>query len=190
MNANQRKFFYFPAWNACAKANRWVMERGRLVADLAAQSAESLSEPAGEERRKVIAQAETLAAREHRAVKPDDLRHACNLLASAGKTKHTEDMDNHATTMAVRRFNLLTDPESLDAVMIWLNPAEADRRDYIAYMERTVHEAKLIAISQNAWGTSDWRSQGMDQLRWLNRQAQAGPRPARVRQPDPENEPY
>jgi hypothetical protein len=189
MTDSQRKFFYFPAWSACAKANAWREERGRLVADLDGQRADRIAAPAFEERVKVIELAEQFAQREHRAVKADDLRHACNYVASAGKTTHVEDLDNRATTMAVRLFRLLADPDNLEAVMVWLNPAEADRRDYADYMARTTNEAVLIAISKNAWETSNWRDQSLDQLRWLNQQAHRNKRPFHHRR-KPECEPF
>lgn len=169
MNAAQRDHFYFPAWRRCAKALGWVMVKKRLQADLAGQRAQPISSPAREERIRVIDLAEAFAAGEHRAVTADDLRHGCNHVASRGKTDSSEFMDDKATTMAVRLFTLLADPDNLDAVMVWLDPEEADRRDYAKWVGTLAPEATLNAIALNTWGTSDWNSQGMAQLRWLAR---------------------
>lgn len=170
MTTDQRQHFYFPAWRMCAKALGWTMAKGRLVADLDGQRAEAIASPAREERLKVLDLAEQFARQAHRAVHADDLRHACNYVASAGKTASTGAMDNHATTMAVRLFALLADPDDLQAVGDWLNPEEADRRDYAAWMKRLAPEATLIAIARNAWDTTDWEAQDMPRLRWLARQ--------------------
>lgn len=167
MNTAQRQHFYFPAWRVCAKALGWVMSGGRLVADLEAQRKQPIASPAREERLKVIDLAESFARKEHRAVVADDLRHGCNHIASRGQTTSTADMDNRATSMAVRLFILLVDPENLDVVMAWMDPAEADRRDYARWLRKIAPEGTLIAIARNAWGTSDWEAQGMPQLRWL-----------------------
>jgi hypothetical protein len=172
MTTAQRQHFYFPAWRVCAKTLGWVMVEGRLVADLDGQRVEPIASPAREERFKVIDLAESFARKEHRAVNADDLRHGCNFIASRGKTASAAAMDNRATSMAVRLFSLLADPENLDAVMEWLNPEEADRRDYARWLKRIAPEATLIAIARNAWDTSDWEAQGMPELRWLAKTVQ------------------
>lgn len=169
MNNAQRQRFYFPAWRACERALGWKMIKNRLVADLEGQRAEPISSPAREERARVIDLAESLAAKAHRAVIAADLRHACNHVASGGMTVHSEDMDNHATTMAVRLFALLADPNDLDAVGAWLDPEEADRKDYAAWLATLAPEATLRAISLNTWGNGDWEKQDMPRLRWLAR---------------------
>ncbi len=171
MTSAQRQHFYFPAWRLCAQARGWVQVKGRFAADLAAQRLQPIPSPACEEMLKVIDLSESFANDAHRAVTADDLRHACNHVASQGKTVHTEAMDNHATTMAVRLFRLLADPDDLSAVMEWLDPEEADRRDYVRWMKTAAAEGALAAIARNAWGTSDWESQPMPELRWLARTA-------------------
>ena len=174
MNTEQRRCFYFPAWHSCAAALGWVESKGRLVADLDAQRSLPWPSPAREELVGVVDLARSLAAAEHRAVRAKDLRHACNHVASRGKTVHSEAMDNRATSMAVRLFRLLEAPVDLNAVMDWLNPEEADRRGYVRWVKKLAPEATLVAISTNAWGTSDWESKPMAELRWLARTACRG----------------
>ena len=171
MNDNQRISFYFPAWNKAAAARGWRMAKGRLVADLAAQREQLFDEPMRTELLRVLDYAEVHAGHEHRAVTATDLRHACNWIASKGRTVKSEAMDNRATTMAVRLFKLLADPLDLSAISDWLNPAEADRKDFIEYLRRTVDEAKLRAIAFNTWETREWQNQGLEQLQWLHRTA-------------------
>lgn len=171
MTPNQRKFLYFPAWHKCAKVNGWVMSQGRLGVDLAAQALERIPSPAFDERFKVIERAEFFARQAHRAPVADDLRHACNYVASAGRATSSEALSGRPLTLAVRLFRLLADPDNIQAVMDWLNPDEADRKDYCEWVARNVPEPTLRAIAQNAWGEADWRSQPMPRLRWLHKQA-------------------
>lgn len=175
MTENQSKYFYFPKWNACAGANQWIMVRSRLLADLTQQrSAFKLwPEPAGGVACCVLNMAEQLAEREHRAVKAEDLRHACNF--HAGGTKSSKDLKNKAVTRVVTLFRLLSDPWDLEAVMDWLNPDNQDRRAFIAWLKRTEHEAAIIAISINAFQTRDWEALKDDQLRWLCKQIKSRP---------------
>lgn len=170
MTEAQQRRFYFPAWNGCAVANQWFMARNRLVADLDAQREEYAHWPdlARELHSKVVTLAEQLAQREHRAVNADHLRHGCNLVAT-GKAS-SASLDNKQTNRVVNLFRLLTDPEDLDAVMNWLHPDAADRQSYIAWLKKQNHEAAIIAISVNAYGTRQWEDLPMEKLRWLCKQ--------------------
>lgn len=173
MTTDQRNRVYFPAWRPFAKARGWVMKDGRLVADLAAQRAATISSPAREELIRVLDLAESIAGKSHRAVTAtepaNDLRHACNYVATKGRTMSSDPMNNRDLNQFLRLLRLLADPDDLTAVGDWLNPAEADRKDYVRWMARTMKEATLIAIARNTWDTADWESRTMDQLKWLSR---------------------
>lgn len=170
MTENQRKYFYFPAWLACARANDWRMVGGRLLADLPAQleKCNALPEPAAGVLFDVIHKAMALAAQDHCAVTADHLRHACN--AIAGGNSSSGKLNNGQLSKTVNLFNLLAEPENLTCVMHWLNPEEADRVSLADHIGRLAHEAQLRAISVNAWNTSEWRDQSIDRLRWLLRE--------------------
>jgi hypothetical protein len=166
----QQRRFYFPAWNSCAVANKWFMTRGRLNADLAEQTIAYASwpEPGRELYSKVVCLAGELAGREHRATVPDDLRHACNIVA-AGR-QGSGSLDNKQTNRVVCLFRLLQDPEDLNAIMNWLNPDQADQKSYVAYLRKCGHEAAIISISVNAYGTRQWEDLPIEKLRWLCKQ--------------------
>ncbi|MDR3458005.1 MAG: hypothetical protein P4N60_11205 [Verrucomicrobiae bacterium] len=87
-------------WNGCAVANNWLMTKGRLRADLAAQREEvaaTWDDPAKEVYLQVVTLAEQLALRAHQAVTADDLRRACNWVASDGRRLSSGDLDNKQT---------------------------------------------------------------------------------------------
>jgi hypothetical protein len=170
MTELQQRRFYFPAWRECSIANGWIMARGRLQADLAAQRAEYATwpEPALGLYLKVITVAEQLALSSHRAIVPDDLRHACNIVATG--RQNSGSLDNKQTNRVVNLFRLLRDPDDLDAVMNWENPENADRKSFVAFLKKRFNEAALIAISRNAFDTSDWDSLDIAKLRWICKQ--------------------
>jgi hypothetical protein len=172
MTLAQQRRFYFPHWNACAAANDWIMVRGRLLADLAqqrgAEGALRWPEPALELYVKVIVTAEHLALQDHCAVTDDHLRHACNLVATG--IESSVNLDNKQTNRVVVLFRLLKDPDDLDAVMDWLNPANADRRSFVAFLKKKAPEGIIIAICKNAFGTIFWEDLEIAKLRWLAKQ--------------------
>ena len=186
MTDNQQRRFYFPAWNGCAVANGWVMVKGRLRADIGNLKPEvqSWPEPAREMGLKVLVTAEQVASQQHRAVVADDLRHACNYVA-AGKLS-SGDLDNKQTNRVVALFNLLADPEDLDAVMNWLHPENAERGSFVSFLRRKAHEATLRAISNEAFQTKNWEELPIEKLRWLAKELKnREPRPQKTfhRQP-------
>jgi len=189
MTSAQRKRYYFPAWQKCAAALGWRMRKARLEADLPTQYAQAEAEtghsalcnphsaiacsPGWDMRLQVIAIAQSVARQSHRAVTADDLRHACNLVAADGKATSSDRLTHRQITRAVQLFNLLADPDDLAAVNAWLHPEDAERLDLIRYMER--RPAKILAayraIADNRWGSIDWKTRGLDDLRWLHRTA-------------------
>lgn len=171
MTEAQQRRFYFPVWSACAAANDWKLSDNRLLADLDAQriKADTWDEPAREQMIKVLELAGRLAQAEFRAVIPDDLRHACNFVATGRQA--SGKMDNKQTNRAVDLFRLLQDPLDLEAIMNWLHPEKRDKGSYLAFLKSLENEAALIAISRNAFGTGDFGSLDIDKLRWIVKQA-------------------
>jgi hypothetical protein len=186
MTEAQQRRFYFPNWNGCAVANGWLMRRGRLGVDLAAQLEEfrGWPEPAGPGALQVVVFAEQWAQQQHRAVNADDLRYGCNWVATcdlakrrSGATRgkiHSADLSNRETQHTVTLFKLLTDPDDLDAVMDWLNPERQEKASYISYLLKRMDEAAIIAIARNAFeltpGNQDWRELPTEKLRWICKQ--------------------
>jgi len=182
MTEAQRKRYYFPAWQAAAGRLGWRMRGGRLEADLAAQYTEAQAEAAPEARSpgwdmrmQVIAIAEAQARQLHRAVTADDLRHACNLVASQGRVDGSDRLRHAEVTRAVQLFRLVADPDDLAAVTDWDEPDEAARRDLVRWMER--QPARRVeayrAIARNRWPDEarPWTGRCLDDLRWLMRTA-------------------
>ena len=167
MTHAQLKWFYMPAWRRCAHANDWTMSRGRLVADLAAQREESLQwkEPYGPTLRQVLDLAAQLAAKIHRAIIADDLRHACNVVATGRES--SKNLTNPQVNRVVSLFNLLRDPEDLDAIMAWLHPENAERASFISFLRKQASEEALCAISRNAYDTIFWEDLELSKLRWM-----------------------
>jgi len=176
MNLAQQKSVYFPAWGKCAAANGWVMRRGRLAATINSQLSTLNCPPlADEQLSKVLKVAEELALQHHCAVTAEDIRHSCNWVATSnlpgGKpTFSSGPMTDAQMYRTIDLFELLRDPLDLKAIQYWMNPGMRHRDDYIKYLERTRHEAALIAIARNRWQTPEWRDRRIDELQWLARQ--------------------
>lgn len=172
MTEKQQKKFYFPAWRRCAEVNDWVMAGSRLQADLVAQRRqfEGWPEPARSAALKLLDYAEALAQQEHRGVTATDLRHGCNLVVTQGREHHSEPLTNQETNRVVVLFQLLQDPDNLDAVMEWENPDLADKRSLVSYIRKCAPEGTLVAIWRNAYGNIFWEDGDLQQLRWLLKQ--------------------
>jgi len=169
MTPAQRKSLYFPAWQRCAKANSWQMVEGRLLAVPAEQldAFAGWPEPAGPVGSEVITTAQNLAAHEHRAITAEDLRHACNHVATTGRTVSSGKLTNKEINRAVDLFNLLTDPWNLTCVAAWLNPADAERASYLSFLQKQTQDAVLRRIATNAFDTSEYEKLDIAKLRWI-----------------------
>lgn len=160
MSPEQRKHFYFPIWRDTAEKLDWKMSDGRLVADLAAQAAALVNFPdhAREVFEQVFTFARSAAHVECRAVNADDLRHACNFIASAWGG-HRTDSSKKFSQKQINQFDrlcaVLRDPWDLTATIAWLNPAEDDRQRALIYLRKIANEGRLRAIALNTWGTHD-----------------------------------
>ena len=166
MTDAQRKYFYFPLWLGLARALDWRMEGGRLTADLDEQlkAAERWPEHAAKLATVIILRARLTADGEKRAVTAEDLRHACNVQASGGSTDSATSMTQRHLNHFGRLCAVLRDPWDLTATMAWLNPAEDDRLKTVEWIRKLAPEARLMAISRNAWQTEDWASQDQARL--------------------------
>lgn len=168
MTPKQEKLFYFPAWHRCAKARGWTMRKGRLIVDLDAQRKESERWPETVEAllHQVVENAQYLARQDHRAPTADDLRHACNMVATA--TKSSARLTNKQVNRVVCLFRILTDPEDLDAMNDWLYPDHAERRSMIAFLRRKAPDYVIREIAGNLpGGTIYWQDLDMQRLRWI-----------------------
>ena len=172
MTPAQRKSLYFPAWQRCAKANSWQMVEGRLLAVPAEQLDAFIGwpEPAAPAGAEVITTAQNLAAHEHRAITAEDLRHACNHVATTGRTVSSGKLTNKEINRAVDLFNLLTDPWNLTYVTAWLNPQDAERASFLSFLRKQAQEAVLVRIATNAFDTSDYAALDIAKLRWIAKQ--------------------
>ena len=172
MTDKQRKLFYFPAWSRCADALDWRMERARLLADLAMQRRrfEGWPEPARSAGLSVLDYAEQIAAEERRRVVAEDLRHGCNLVATAGQTDSSNALSNRQVNRVVILFRLLRDGDDLDAVVEWLHPDQLDRRSLVSFIKKQAPEAVLITIAGNAFATIYWEDLDTPKLKWMLKQ--------------------
>lgn len=189
MTTDQRKYFYFPLWSALAKACDWKMESGRLLADLPFQLRAAVRFPAHAHSllNAVITSAQAVARREQRGVTADDLRHACNLVASGGKTDSAGSMTQRHLNHFDRLCAVLRDPWNLSATIAWADPAEDDRKRTVEYLRKLANEGRLIAISLNAWGISEWET--LDQARLDALQAEVK-KNAWKKYPQPAGQPF
>lgn len=164
MTEAQLKKFYMPQWAKCARANGWRMVNQRL----ACEPTESQSRSPWHA--EVWAEADKLARQEHRAVTADDLRHACNLVASLGRAESSWKLTSHQCQRVVNLFKLLRDPEDLNAIIAWENADLARHRAILATLERKGIDSTLKAISSNAYGHDRWRTLNLQQLCWVYKQ--------------------
>jgi hypothetical protein len=179
MTPKQRINFYFPAWCRCAIANSWQMKEGCLLAALDEQHQlfATWPDPAGPLAIEVLDTAATLAEQDHSAITAEHLRHACNHVATNGRTASAKQMTNQETNRVVDLFNLLSDPWNLTCVGAWLNPTLAEKNSYLAFLRKQAPEDILVRIARNAFDTQHYADLDLGKLRWIATQVKSG-RPA------------
>lgn len=150
MTEKQKFKFYFPAWNRCARANNWIMKKGRLVAE---EPSPDITLP---ERAQVWTYARQLAALEHRGITPNDFRHACHIVALK-RDKSSAQLDTREVNRVVALFDLLADPHDLQARMNWENPENKERASLIARLKKLAPEAYIIHLTTDLWDTKAWQ---------------------------------
>jgi hypothetical protein len=159
----QSKFYYFPAWGRVVDAHDWRMAKGRLVGKR--QDRHGLEETTGLYQM-VWDAAELVARKEARAVRPDDLRHGCHLVALA-KDKSSADFSNAELDRVVTLFRVLTDPDDLDAIMAWCNPEIRERERMLWFIRERCVEGYVRSICNQIYGTDDYASFTPETLREL-----------------------
>lgn len=156
--------FYFPAWNAAAKAHDWRTAGGRLIG----QRQECWASP---ELNKVYQGiwnlAEHWARAEGRALRPDDFRHACHAQA-LGRDKSSSDLSNDETDRVVALFSLLTDPEDLRATMTWMSPDEGRRKRILWWINHNCVESYVVEVCREKFGTDEPATLHFSQLQQLH----------------------
>lgn len=158
MTKKQQRRFYFPAWNAALKA-RWIRDRGTMLPRPGA--------PENPQADEVMAIATRHAARRQALVSPDDLRHACHVVA-LGKDRSSYDLTNWQMDRVVALFELLADKENISAQVRWENKdLDAVRRLEWAIQRVGFPEAYVASISFGKFGSRAWRALQPDQLRQL-----------------------
>jgi hypothetical protein len=134
---------YGRRWGAVCAANAWRMARGRL-----APEARLGGSPAHEQ---VAALAERHARQMGRSVTVDDLRRACTA-AAGGRFVSTYDLTNNQFTALLNLFALLMDPENLQAAIERDQPEIAQRRRYVAAIQRLAPEAYTLEVARDRFG--------------------------------------
>jgi|SRR5580698_5569740 hypothetical protein len=170
---------YIRRWITVVRANHWVMRKGRLVDN-------AIGAKASEWHGAVWTAATQKARQEYCGVTAHHLRHACHWVAF-GRWKSSKDLSNPEFNRLLVLFGnerpmngggmkgLLVDPLDLASIQAWENPEESERASFVAWLRQTGHEAALIAISSNAFGTRLWSELPMESLRYLAKQVRRRP---------------
>jgi hypothetical protein len=164
----QLRRFYFPAWSACAKANGWVMAKGRLSESARGAHADAPVAGAlpGELLRKVWMAAEALAVQAHRNVTAEDLRHGCTVVA-LGRNKSSKDFTNAELDRVVALFRLLAEPDDVAAMLQWNNPEIGERKRLVFAIAESAPAAYVARIASDRFGTELWEDLAVYELRQL-----------------------
>jgi len=195
MTPEQRRRFYFPAWGKVASKYDWRMEKRRLICDLGAlQEAVNgwQEQTAREVMLNVLRYAGHFARQNHRAIEPDDLRHACNFVAA--KVMSSDQLTGKQLQRVVCLFDVLAAPMNLRAIRRWENPEAQEREDLVAQIGKLANEAAIRAICRNSsFDRANWRDLPTSGLTWLRRtllQRQGGGTRRSALKRDLENEPF
>lgn len=164
MTPNQQRRLYFPAWQDAARKRGWVLIERRLLADLDAPHWLPPEHPLSELLPEIHAHARTLATAAGRAVKPDDLRHACHR-AALGHDRSSKQLTNPETDRVVALFRLIADPENLAYLTAWAEPEIAQRRRYVAACRHLAEDAYILAIARDKFGPGDFEPPFWEGLR-------------------------
>ncbi len=157
MTTAQRRRLYFPAWNAAAKVHGWkpsLKGMALLATRQAAWGGPEVDKLYG----KLWFIALGLADLEDREFCADHLRHACNLAATGGKKRHSEDLNNKETNRVVALLELLANPINLHAMNAWLHPDAAAREGVLIQIRKLAPLAYIISISRGKFSRDDWES--------------------------------
>lgn len=156
--------YYFPAWQAAAKAHGW---ENRYTLLLAVRYEFWVSAGLDPVYQQIWRIAEQHAKEAHRATAPNDFRHACHLVA-LGKDKSSTTLTNDETDRVVALFKLLADPEDLDALLNWQNSTEPRRRRILWWIKHQCQESYVVAVCREKFGCDDPRSLDFGRLQQLH----------------------
>lgn len=152
MTPAQKFHFYFPAWNACVKANGWHMRGGMVQFDGGRLTEEGV---------KMVTFARQRALMAKRPMSIDDFRHGAHWLA-LGRDKSSEHLTNAEVDRVVALFRLLANPDDLGARMKWdaytrgEDPGAVQRVDW--FIRQAAPAAYTAKVSLDMCGTRDWES--------------------------------
>ncbi len=163
MTEKQLKHFYFPLWNRVTHANDWHMVKGRLHGQRAQQHGPP---DITDLYQSVWRLAADTAAKAHRAITPDDLRHATHRVA-LGHDKSAKDLTNPELDKVAALMKLLAEPDDLDAILDFLHPENAARDRLLYSIERLADDPYTRRVSADRWGTAEWRDLDLQQLKQL-----------------------
>lgn len=165
MTKGQRLGFYFPTWNKVCRVHGWKSRlRGQ---ELLATRRDSWGSPEVDALyRKVWFIALGLADREDRDVTITDLRHACSQMVNPSLV-HSADLNNTETNRVVALFDLLADPDDLNAMTKWLYPENAAKAGLIVSIKRKAPLAYYTAIAKDKFGEGAIDDLDEKQLRQL-----------------------
>ena len=175
MTESQRLNFYFPAWNRLWKTLKV------LTLEQMEERFRSAHGPACELGLKVITVARQIA---NSQVTAEELRHACNVVATAGGSgspkASCKGMNHGEVQRVVALFDLLAEPDSIKASMAWGDPDDASKRGLIAVIQKAAPEGLLAHIFLNAFDSREWKSGTKQQLVWLLKQVKGRKRTQRA----------
>jgi hypothetical protein len=163
MTDAQKFKIYFPAWNACCRANAWSMRGGMVQFDGSRLS---------EEGAKVMTFARQRAVMQHRPMTLNDIRHGVHWIA-LGRDKSSSHLTNAELDRVVSLLRLLSDPDDLSARMRWdayargEDPGAVTRLDY--FIRTAAPDAYVRKMALDMCGTRTWEDLGMAQKQVLSR---------------------
>lgn len=173
MTTAQQRRFYFPAWNAAAAAHGW---KGMVGDRLRATKKTPWGAPQVDKiYRAIWLVAESLADEREApgSLCEEDLRHACNHLASEGKTTSCRQLNTRQISRVVRgllgwtdwdapgkpfRPGLLIDPYDTYAILAWDNPELAAREGVLIQLRKLAPLAYIISVSRGKFSRDDWEN--------------------------------
>lgn len=151
--------WYWKLWGDACEANHWRMAKGKLLHN---------PERLGEIGRQVWAVAERLAAEQLKGINLDMLRHASHMVA-LGSDRSMKDLSNEQFNRVRVCFQLIADPDNLQAVMEWRDRSIAQRRGMVQFIRKKAPEAYIVEIAKRKHGTIYWEELEMPNLRVLAR---------------------
>lgn len=152
MTPSQKFTLYLPAWGRVVSTHEWRMRQRRLVG----QRRESWGGPATSEiYARTWQHAETLARRDCRAVRPDDLRHGVHV-AALGRDLSSTDLRDAQLDRVLVALRLLADPEDLDAMIAWEHPEQGERKRRAWWLANRCHPVYVARVAADMFGVADW----------------------------------